>query len=348
MDKQEYRAVIKFLQKKGLNATEIFKEIHDVYGDLAPSKRTVERWVCSFRNGRDSLEDDPRSGAPSTSVNSNTVSQVEGLVMRNRQITQREIAEIVQISVGSVATILSDQLNMHKCNAKWVPRILTPEMKEVRVRCCRELLDLFDDPGANFCNRIVTGDETWVHYYDPPTQHECRIWKRPGSPVPQRPRIANSTGKIMMSVFWDSQGVLLLDFLPSGQTINGEYYADLIFKLREAIKRKRRGKLTAGPLLLHDNAPSHKSRVAKAAIRTSGFEELDHPPYSPDVAPSDFFLFSRLKKYLRGKKFSNDEELKMTVEEWFDSRTPSFFNEGISSLGARYQQMIHTSGNYFE
>ena len=78
----------------------------------------------------------------------------------------------------------------------------------------------------------------------------------------------------MLSVFWDSQGVLLLDFLPHGQTVTGDYYANLLFQLREAIKKKRRGKLTAGPLLLHDNAPPHKTRIARAAIQTSGFEEL--------------------------------------------------------------------------
>lgn len=348
MEKQEYRAVIKFLEKKGLNPREIFKELHGVYGESAPSERTVERWVIAFRRGRDSLEDDPRCGAPSTSVNEDTVKEVEQMVMDNRQITQREIANRMNISVGSVATILSDRLNMHKCNARWVPRILTPAMKEVRVACCRELLALFDDPTVDFCYRIVTGDETWVHHYDPLTPQESKIWKRPSSPTIQRPRLQNSAGKIMLSVFWDSQGVLLLDFLPHGQTVTGDYYANLIFQLREAIKNKRRGKLTAGPLLLHDNAPPHKSRTARAAIRTSGFEELDHPPYSPDVAPSDFFLFARLKKDLRGKKFSSDEELKETVDQWFASKTSDFFSAGISALGGRYRQMIHTNGEYFE
>ena len=73
MDKQEYRAVIKFLQKKGLNAREIFKELHGVYGELSPSERTVERWSTAFRQGQDSLEDDPRCGASSTSVNEDIV-----------------------------------------------------------------------------------------------------------------------------------------------------------------------------------------------------------------------------------------------------------------------------------
>ena len=69
-------------------------------------------------------------------------------------------------------------------------------------------------------------------------------------------------------------------------------------QLHIGIKSKRRGKLTAGVLVLHDNAPAHKSRVASAAIHQSGFEELNHPPYSPDLAPSDYFLFANLKREL--------------------------------------------------
>ena len=93
MDKLEYRAVIKFLVKKGLKAREIFMELQSVYGESAPSERTVERWSVEFRRGRESLEDDPRTGAPSTSTNEDTVATVELMVMEDRHITVREVAE---------------------------------------------------------------------------------------------------------------------------------------------------------------------------------------------------------------------------------------------------------------
>ena len=83
----------------------------------------------------------------------------------------------------------------------------------------------------------------------------------------------------------------MIDYKPAGTSITGEYYANVIKQLRVAIKEKRRGKLAAGVLLLHDNAPVHKSRVAQAAIRECKFEQLNHPPYSPDLAPSDYYLF---------------------------------------------------------
>ena len=101
----------------------------------------------------------------------------------------------------------------------------------------------------------------------------------------------------MATVFWDSKGIILIDYKLAGTSITREYYANVIKQLRFAINEKRRGKLAAGVLLLHDNAPVLKSRVTQAAIRECKFEQLNHPPYSPDLAPSDYYLFRNLKSH---------------------------------------------------
>ena len=81
------------------------------------------------------------------------------------------------------------------------------------------------------------------------------------------------------------------------------------------LKKNEGGKLAAGVLLLHDNAPVHKSRVAQAAIRECKFEQLNHPPYSLDLASSDYYLFRYLKSHLRGMKFREDhDEIKAATE----------------------------------
>jgi len=67
--------------------------------------------------------------------------------------------------------------------------------------------------------------------------------------------------------------------------------------------------LTRGPLLLHDNAPAQISPDEQARIKDIGFEQLSHPPYSPDLAPSDFYLFRHLKQQLHGTRFFDDDEL---------------------------------------
>jgi len=101
-------------------------------------------------------------------------------------------------------------------------------------------------------------------------------------------------------VFWDAEGIVLIDYLEHGSTITGTYYADLIGKCRAALKEKRGGKLRRGVLFHQDNAPAHTSSQARTAIRNAGFELLHHPPYLPDLAPNDFYLFPKLKEYMKG------------------------------------------------
>ena len=105
----------------------------------------------------------------------------------------------------------------------------------------------------------------------------------------------------MATVFWGKKGFLLLEFMPQKTTITGQTYAKTNTALREVIKEKRLGKLSAVVLLLHDNAPVHMSAKSQATIRQCGFQQLNYPPHSPDLAPSDYFLFRVMKKFVRGK-----------------------------------------------
>uniref|UniRef100_A0A8D2LHA0 Mariner Mos1 transposase n=1 Tax=Varanus komodoensis TaxID=61221 RepID=A0A8D2LHA0_VARKO len=152
----------------------------------------------------------------------------------------------------------------------------------------------------------------------------------------------------MATVFWDSKGILLIEYTKKGETINAASYATTLRNLREAIKEKRRGKLTAGVLLLHDNAPIHTVRVSKAGVQDCGFEEINHPPYSPDLAPSDYHLFPILNKDLRGKQFSNDEELKAAINTHFLDKEEGYFSQGIEKLISRCNKCIEVMGDYIE
>jgi len=100
--------------------------------------------------------------------------------------------------------------------------------------------------------------------------------------------------------------------------------------------------LTRGVWLLHDNAPIHKSMIAQQAVRDCGFVQLDHPAYSPDLAPSDYFLFRNLKSHLQ------DESLKEAVKEWLEGQTEEFYFSGINSLPEKCRKCIELSGDYIE
>ncbi len=167
------------------------------------------------------------------------------------------------------------------------------------------------------------------------------MWKRPNLA-----RQHQSVGKIMLVMFWDQDGVLLTDYLVGGQTINGIYHASLIERLHDVISEKRRGKINNGVLLLHDNALVHKSHIVQAAIRQTGLVELNHPAYSPDIAPSDYHMFFHMKKFLRGKSFSSNDEVIRTVEDYIRDLDSKFFSNGISALHDRWQRVVASDGYY--
>ena len=113
----------------------------------------------------------------------------------------------------------------------------------------------------------------------------------------------------MATIFWDCNGLLLVDYIPQKTTMTGPKYGEVLTNLRQAVKERRRGILTRGPLLLHGNAPALMSLVAQAVVKDIELEQLSHPPYSPDLTPSDFYLFRHLKQHLRGTRFFDDNEL---------------------------------------
>ena len=126
------------------------------------------------------------------------------------------------------------------------------------------------------------------------------------------------------------------------------YYANLLDQLRTAIREKRRGKLSKGVLLQQDNARVHTCKVSMDAVERNGYELIPHPAYSPDLAPSDFFLFPNLKKDIRGLHFRSDEEVVTAAEEWVNGKDPEFFSSGLMALEHRWSKCITLEGNYIE
>lgn len=347
-DHIEIRAVIKFLVAKGYNAREIETELKNTYLDKAPAYSTVAKWAAEFKRGRTSLFDDPRSGRPADTCTPEIIEAVRKLIEKDPRIKAHELAAIVKLSKTSVLRILHDELNLSKLSARWIPRNLTEAQKRDRVRKARALLRRYRDDPDNFVDRVVTGDEVWLFHWDPESKQESMEWREIGANPPLKARTRPSCGKLMATIFWDSKGVLLVDYLEHGATINAAYYCQLLRNLREAIRRKRHGKLALGILLLHDNARVHTAHTTQAVIRECRFEVLDHPPYSPDMAPSDYYLFRHLKKFLRGKYFEDDGAVADAADQWFSDQTLEFYARGIHELADRWDKCIHNRGEYFE
>ena len=223
-----------------------------------------------FKRSRTSLEDETRSGRPSDATDEEMCNKVRDLVNSDRRIKVEEIANALHISHGSASTTLHDRLDMHQLTAHWVPKSLSDEQMAARASVYSALLKRFGLKEDYFLSRLVTVDETWVHYYEPENKAQSRQSVGPGSPRPMKFKTQPSAGKVLATVFWDAQGVIMLDFLAKKSTITVAHYANLLDHLRTVIREKRRGKLSKGNLLQQDNARVHSCKFAMDAVERNG------------------------------------------------------------------------------
>ena len=165
-------------------------------------------------------------------------------------------------------------------------------------------------------------------------------WKHACSSPPRKFRIIASTCKVMTSVFWDAEGTVLTDYLEHSSTITN--YADLVGKLRTALKEKRLGKLWCGVPFHQDNAHVRTSSQVLAAIQNAGFELLRkdrHPSYLPELTPVDFYFFSKLKEFTKECKFT-DNEYVTCAKKWPAGRARStILLQWNSSFGEKRDQV---------
>jgi len=151
-------------------------------------------------------------------------------------------------------------------------------------------------------------------------------WKHPGSPVKKKFKSQPSAEKVLLTIFWDSQRVILEHYLERGATVNSVRYSEMLStELKPAIRTKRRGLLSSGVLLWHDNVRSHTAIHTFQTLVKLGFTVFEHPAYSPDLVPSDYHLFGPLKDALRGCRFTSDEGVKKVVHAWLAAQPKTFF-----------------------
>ena len=193
--------------------------IREAFGDQSLSRTQCFEWHSRFKRGRTSVEDDERSGRPCTSTTAENVEKIRQIIHGDRRLTICEICDMVGISFGVCQAILTDNLNMRRIAAKFVPRLLTSHQKQRRVEVCQELQETSNsDP--TFISRIITGDESWVYGYDPETKQQSSQWKSPQSPRPKKARQVRSQTKSMLIVFLTLKGLCTGNsYLPVRQSI---------------------------------------------------------------------------------------------------------------------------------
>ena len=161
----------------------------------------------------------------------------------------------------------SDDLCLSKLLVQWVPKALHPNQLNLRSGLSTVILLKIEADEDCFFDRIITKDETWVYQYDPETKQQSKQWLPRGSSGPIKFKSERSVKKVMATVFWDSEEVVLVDFLESKKTVTGTYYVEVLRKLRAKLAEKRPGKLHRGIFFHHNNAPVHSSQIVRDVLR---------------------------------------------------------------------------------
>ncbi|UYV81528.1 hypothetical protein LAZ67_20001451, partial [Cordylochernes scorpioides] len=267
------------------SCADAFRMLTVAYGEATLDRSNVYRWYKMFSEGREDVNDEERAGRPSTSTTDEKINEVEKMILANRRITVREVAEDLNISIGSYHSIFINDLGMRRVAAKFVPKLLNCDQKQHRMNIANEMLDsVRDDP--NLLQRVITGDEAWEYGYDVETKAQSSQWKLPHEPRPKKARQVRSNVKVFMTVFFDCRGVVHHEFLPQGRTVNKEYYLQVVRNLREAIRQKRPDLWkNKNWLLHHDNAPAHTSLLVRDFLAKNNTLMMPQSPYSPDLAP---------------------------------------------------------------
>jgi histone-lysine N-methyltransferase SETMAR len=190
--------------------------------------------------------------------------------------------------------------------------------------------------------------ELRIHHYTPESKQQSKQWTEAGCSPPKNTRSVPSARKFMASVFWDTEGILFIDYLENGKTITGVYYSSLLTRLDEKIRQKKPG-LQKKKIIFHqDNAAAHKSVLAVGKLRDLHYELLEHPPYSPELTASDLCVFPKLIFFLAGQRFSSNQEVFAAVEGYFADLTKNHYRDGIMALEHRWNKCISLKGDYVE
>ena len=260
----------------------------------------------------------------------------------NRRLTVRSIAEQANIDRETVMKILIEDLDMRKVCAKMVPKS-SPKNKSKEV--------------SQFAKIFWRGEMTFWVVSSQVMKHGSSntTLKRSGKvhngrlPIPQDQKIPSVQIKNQNNVaefFFYIRGIIHYEFVPTGQTVNQVYYLEVLKRLREKVRRKRPELFASNSWILrHDNTPAQTALSVREFLATKQITVLENPAYSPDLAPSDFFLFPKIKEILKGRHF---DDIRSNTTADLNAIPQDQFQNCFEGWTRRWHWCIASQGEYFE
>lgn len=284
--------------KLGWTFEEIKHGLQTAYAQVL-CNTSIHSWIRQFHVGHVSIVEKPRVPRQKTGCSAWSIRKVEDLVAQDRSITLKQISVKTGLAPTSIQRILKKDLRLTKKCSIFVPAVLTEAHKQCHQDVCNFMTRLMHQDPRVF-RSVVTMDESWIWIYDPHMKAQSREWLRKDEPCPQKLQKTLATAKVMILTFFDSRGMVYIEYVQRPQTVNQQTFRAIFRRFDAAHARRCPHNLVHGRKFLHlDNAPTHNVTLTLQLIQQLGWTRLPQPSYSLDLAPNDFWLYQRLKKNLR-------------------------------------------------
>lgn len=337
-EKRHQREALLFMFNLKKSAVEAHQMLKEAYSDHALSIRTCQFWFQRFKNSDFDINDREHGKPPQKFEDA----ELQELLDEDDCQSQIQLADTLNVTQAAVSKRLHKMGKIQK-EGKWVPYELTERQKERRKTTCEMLIERQEK--KLFMHRIITGDEKWI-YFDNPKRK--RSWTDPGKPSTSTAKPNIHGKKALLCIWWDQRGILYYELLQPGETVTAVRYEQQLIKLSNELQAKRPEWANRHDkmILLHDNARPHVAKPVANVIKQLKWEVLPHPPYSPDIAPSDYHLFRSMAHGLSEQRFQNYNDVKKWLDEWIASKQDKFFYDGIHKLLKNWKSVVNNDGNY--
>jgi histone-lysine N-methyltransferase SETMAR len=317
---------------------DIDTDFTDLYGDKRPSRGFIYKWMDYFRQGRESTKDLPRCGrAP---ARSNLPQEILDALESQPFGSVRSLSDDLDAPRETIRRTLIDILQMHKFKCKWVPYKLTPDQKRARVTLAKEMLDVFQN--VENLKNTITCDQAWF-YHENPIDGQ---WATSSKKVHMNPRRTIRSAKVMVTVFWGYYGIYVINQKDDSIGFDANYMCELLEELDENFAQRRPVNGLCGMFIHMDNARPHTAKMTQKTISQLDLQPLEHPAYSPDLAPTDFFLWGYVKEQLKGYNFDTSDDLFAAIVSIIEGITREMRQRVLSKWVERLKTVIRTRGEY--
>ena len=328
--------------KRDDKVREIHRHCCIEFGLRAYSIPSIYRIVREFRCSNSKPKEESTRGRP---IDTQLVRAVRGVLKNEPYSSVRSIAQTLNSNPATIYRYLTKYIDLVYKHTKWIPHFLLSFQKEKRVQDAKELMCLLKGAQSNKWMNIFTGDESmfilhysvkgaWVEYDEnPPESEQTKI----------------QTMKIMITVIWGISGICVLDMLPQGMKFNSNYFINNIVNKFASCEAVQRVRTSHRRVWLHlDNCKVHNSNESKESFKANNIHRTPYPPYSPDIAPSDFFLFGYVKDKLRGQRFKSPEHLFEEIHSIITHISKEKLISVYQNWMKRCERIIELKGNYFD